>query len=66
MKNIFCHIVYIINIPMVFLNLMVHNILQSDLHGFKASVSSNLTIIFVPPNVTTIILKQFQHKLNYF
>jgi len=45
---------------------MVHNILQSDSHGFKAFVSSNLTIIFVPLNVTTIILKQFQHKLNYF
>jgi hypothetical protein len=42
-----------------FLNLMVHSILQIDLHGFKAFVSSNLTIIFVPPNVTTIVPKQF-------
>lgn len=49
-----------------FLNLMVHNILQSDLHGFKAFVSSNLPIFFVPPNVTTIVPKKFQHKLNFF
>ncbi len=45
---------------------MVHNILQSDLHGFKAFISSDLTIIFVPSNVTTILPKQFQHKFIFF
>jgi hypothetical protein len=49
MKNNFCHIVYTKIYTHGFFNLMVHNILQSDLHGFKAFVLNNLTIIFVPP-----------------